>query len=151
MKIKEAMTSNVISVTVDTKITDVAKILHTNRIHGVPVVSDSKLVGIITETDFFTKNEVYLPFFIDFLKNTVSENSMDEKKQQQFKQLLEARAVDIMSENCTTLCPDDDISAMFKLIKESKLHTVPVISENNELVGVITIADIVKLIQIPLA
>ena len=148
MKIKEIMTKDIVTVNLDTKITDVAKMLHEKNIHGVPVVEGGKLVGIITETDFFTKNEseIYLPSYIEFLKNVnVAESGNDEKKQQ-FEQLLDAKAEDIMTGQCITLHPDSDVSAMFQLVKEAKLHTVPVVLEDDNLVGVVTVADIIKLI-----
>lgn len=147
MKIKEIMTKDVVSVHLDAKITDVAKILHEKNIHGVPVVEDQKLVGIITETDFFTKNEseIYLPSYIEFLKSvdTESENG---GRAEQFQQLLEAKAEDIMTQQCITLHPDSEVSAMFQLVKEAGLHSVPVVLEDDTLVGIVTVADIIKLI-----
>jgi len=64
------MTKNVSFVSPDTKITDVAEIMFKNRFHGLPVLDNDKIVGIITETDFFTKDaaNLYLPSYISFLK-----------------------------------------------------------------------------------
>jgi len=56
MKVKDIMTKDVIFVSPETKINKVADKLIKHRIHGVPVIKEGKLVGIITETDFFTKN-----------------------------------------------------------------------------------------------
>lgn len=144
MKIGEIMTKDVITVSPQTRIAEVAKILHENNVHGVPVVENKKIVGIITETDFFTadESEIYLPSYIDFLKNISQEDDTQEK----FASLLEAEAKDIMSKDCLTLHPDSDVAVMIKLIKEARLHTVPVTLENDELVGIITVADIVALI-----
>ena len=56
MKISEIMTSEVITVGEYMPVTEVAKIVSENKIHAVPVVdSENKVLGIITETDFFTK------------------------------------------------------------------------------------------------
>ena len=56
MKIKEIMTSDVITVGEYMPVTEVAKIVSENKIHAVPVVDgENKVVGIITETEFFTK------------------------------------------------------------------------------------------------
>lgn len=147
MKIKEIMTKDVAYVGLEMKITDVAKILHERNIHGVPVVEDGKLVGIITETDFFTKSEseIYLPSYIEFLKN-IGDVENSGVNNEQFQELLNAKAGDIMSQNCITLHPDSDVSAMFQLVKEAKLHTVPVVLEDDSLVGIVTVADVIKLI-----
>ena len=51
--ISEIMTSNVITVMEDTPIEEAARIMADNKIGGLAVVRDDKVVGIITETDLF--------------------------------------------------------------------------------------------------
>jgi len=53
MKIKDIMITGVISVDPKTSIAAVSDIIFKNGIHGVPVVQGRKVVGIITEDDFF--------------------------------------------------------------------------------------------------
>jgi len=50
-KVKDVMTRNVISVTETTSVADIALLLETNRIKRVPVVRDSKLVGIVSRAN----------------------------------------------------------------------------------------------------
>ncbi|MFQ3550157.1 MAG: CBS domain-containing protein, partial [Armatimonadota bacterium] len=46
------MTTNVISVEPETKVTEIARLLAENSISGVPVVNSSnKVIGIVTEED----------------------------------------------------------------------------------------------------
>jgi acetoin utilization protein AcuB len=47
------MTKKVLTVTEDTPIEEAARIMADNKIGGLPVVRDEKVVGIITETDLF--------------------------------------------------------------------------------------------------
>ena len=51
--VKEVMTRDVITITEDTPLEDAARIMADNKIGGLPVLRDSKVVGIITETDLF--------------------------------------------------------------------------------------------------
>ena len=53
IKVAEVMTTEVITVTEDTPLEEAARIMADNKIGGLPVVSNGKLVGIITETDLF--------------------------------------------------------------------------------------------------
>ena len=53
MTVAEIMKKVVITVTPDTPLEEVALIMKQNEIGGVPVVEDSKVVGIITESDIF--------------------------------------------------------------------------------------------------
>jgi acetoin utilization protein AcuB len=51
--VQDVMTKEVISIEEDTPLEEAARIMVDNKIGGLPVVRDSKLVGIITETDLF--------------------------------------------------------------------------------------------------
>ena len=51
--VAEIMTSNVISINEDTPIEEAARIMADNKIGGLTVVRDDKVIGIITETDLF--------------------------------------------------------------------------------------------------
>jgi acetoin utilization protein AcuB len=51
--VKEVMTKKVKTVDTDTPIEEAARIMADSKIGGLPVVRDSKVVGIITETDLF--------------------------------------------------------------------------------------------------
>ena len=49
--IEQVMAKNVVSVTSDTSIKEVAEILAQREFHAIPVVDDDRLVGIVTTTD----------------------------------------------------------------------------------------------------
>src|SRR5512136_2931536 len=53
LKVEEVMTRQVITVTEDTPLEDAARIMADNKIGGLPVMREDKLVGIVTETDLF--------------------------------------------------------------------------------------------------
>lgn len=53
IKMRDTMTKDVITVTEDVTLEDAARIMADNKIGGLPVMRDGKLVGIITETDLF--------------------------------------------------------------------------------------------------
>jgi len=53
LKATELMTSDVITVAPDVPLEEAARIMTDNKIGGLPVLENGKLVGIITETDIF--------------------------------------------------------------------------------------------------
>jgi acetoin utilization protein AcuB len=53
IKVSSVMNPEVVTVTEDTPVEQAARIMADNKIGGLPVVRDSKVVGIITETDLF--------------------------------------------------------------------------------------------------
>lgn len=53
LTVKEIMTKEVITVTSETKLNEVAKIMLEHKIGGLPVIDAEEVVGIITESDLF--------------------------------------------------------------------------------------------------
>ena len=53
LQIKDVMKTNVLTVTEDTPIEEVARIMADNKIGSMPVLRDGRMVGMITETDLF--------------------------------------------------------------------------------------------------
>lgn len=51
--VQSVMTKKVITITEDLPVEEAARIMADNKIGGLPVMSGSKLVGIVTETDIF--------------------------------------------------------------------------------------------------
>ena len=53
IKVRDVMTTKVITVAEDTLLEEAARIMVDNKIGGLPVLRSGKLIGIITETDIF--------------------------------------------------------------------------------------------------
>ncbi|UCG24414.1 MAG: CBS domain-containing protein [Chloroflexota bacterium] len=53
IKVSEIMTKEVLTVSEDTPIEEVARIMADNKIGGIPIMSEGSVVGLITETDLF--------------------------------------------------------------------------------------------------
>lgn len=122
MEIKEIMKERVISVKPDAPIGDVAKMMKDSRVHGIPVVDNGILVGIVTESDFFTNDSssYHLPSYIDFLKSVnLTENFVSDNKDA-VKELVETKVKDIMSGEVTTVKPDMKVVDFMKMLKEKK-------------------------------
>lgn len=150
MQIRDIMTKEVISVLPETSIEKVAMLLIDNRIHGIPVIVDNKPIGIITETDFFTKGDtvVYLPEYISFLKKgaALDEDAYPEEKAK-IDMLLKTAAADVMSHPCITINENADIAYFINLVQERSLKSMPVVDAKGDLVGIVTMADVIHLIN----
>lgn len=58
LRAQDLMTENVIAVTKDTEVRELAKILTENKISGAPVLDGAgKLVGVVTESDLIFQNK----------------------------------------------------------------------------------------------
>ena len=62
--IRDVMTRNVVTVTEDTSLADIAAVLEKNRIKRVPVVRDGRLVGIVSRANLIRRLAVAKATFL---------------------------------------------------------------------------------------
>ena len=150
VKVKDIMVKEVISVAPDAKVTEVAQLISKYRIHGVPVVGKGKIVGIITETDFFVKDQpdIYLPSYIEFLNKAKFADKISMGKRKTINKLIKAKAKDIMTADCFTVMPDLAVKELLKLIIAKHYFTIPVADKDGKMVGIVTQNDILNIINL---
>lgn len=149
MKVRDIMTKDVFSADPQMPITEVAEMMSKERIHSVPVVDGGKVIGIIAETDFFIKNasSIYLPSYIHFLKENRTYENLSQDKQDEVNELLNAKASDIMTKNCITVLQDMSVRDLLNFFRTTNFITLPVTDEKDDLVGIISISDIIGLLK----
>jgi CBS domain-containing protein len=150
VKVKDIMVKEVISVKPETKIIEAAQLISKYRIHGIPVVEKGKIVGIITETDFFVKDQpdIYLPSYIEFLNKAEFASKIPFTKRSTINKLLKAKAKDIMTTDCFTVMPDMEVKELLKLIIAKHYFTIPVADKDGKIVGIVTQNDILNIISL---
>jgi len=120
VKIREAMTSPVLSVEPEIHVADVIDLMYSTKHLGFPVLNRGMLTGMVTMTDL-TKTP-----HID----------------------REAMLVrDVMSGDVITLPPDAMLSDAMKIMSVKNIGRIPVV-ENSELLGIVTRTDILKFIEL---
>jgi CBS-domain-containing membrane protein len=149
MNVADIMVRDVFFAGLDTKVGEVAEILFQNRIHGLPVIENGKVAGIITEDDFYIKGNknIFLPSYISLLKSVARIDKLPENINAELDRLLEAKASDIMTSDCVTVKQNMEADKLLSLIIETKFNTFPVTSEKGTLVGIVTLADVLSLVS----
>ncbi|MDI6785838.1 MAG: CBS domain-containing protein [bacterium] len=145
MKAEDIMTKDVIVVSVDTPVKEVAAVLANNRISGVPVLNKEKeIVGIITENDLIAIDKnIHFPTAITILGGVIYLNS--KSFDEDLKKILATKAEDIMTKDVVSISKEMDISEIATIMCEKRFHLLPVM-EGNKLIGIISKADIVRII-----
>ncbi|AEF94235.1 putative signal transduction protein with CBS domains [Desulfotomaculum nigrificans CO-1-SRB] len=146
MQAKDIMQTNVISVTKDTTIKEIAQILTDNKISGVPVVDEAgKLVGIVTEGDLLHKEaNPRIPKFVGILGGILYFGGVDQYKDD-FKKLAALKASEIMTSKVITVSKDTDVGTIATLMLENNIKRIPV-TESGKVIGIVSRADIIKTI-----
>ena len=123
MLVKDVMTANCIVVNEFSYLDQVYNLLLEKGIHHLPVINDDKkLVGMISDRDLrnVADNREDIPVFP---RITVS---------------------DLMTKKITSVKADTKLVDAAKLIDEKEFHSLPVVDDNNLLVGILTIRDVLK-------
>ena len=144
---QDIMTTPVVTVTSNIGIKELARLLTSKRISGVPVVDDDGfLLGIVTETDLlFTEKPLHIPTFVTLLDAMVFfENPF--KMDKDLKKLTACTVADLYSSDCLTIQASTPIEEIAELMVAQKVNLLPVIDEKRKVVGIVSRADMLSLI-----
>lgn len=136
--VQDVMTTDVIVVEKFESVMHVAEILSENNISGLPVVDKKKkVIGIITQADILSVVGMSRDHTLkDILKYMLGE-PLPERKSGDI-------VGDIMASSPLTIRPDANIAEAARVMDERKIRRLPVVDEENILVGIISRADILK-------
>jgi CBS-domain-containing membrane protein len=149
LQARDIMTREVISVSPETSIEDLSKLLENRRIGGVPVVgTDGRLVGIVTQNDLVERAlDLELPPAINILDFHIY-LQIPSHMIQRVEKMLGTTVGEIMSPEPLTVGPETPIARLAALMAKEKVHTLPVL-EKGKIVGIIGKMDIIRALGKP--
>jgi len=141
---KDIMTREVITISPDTEIAQVAKLLLTKRINGIPVVNDAgELVGILCQSDLIIQQKnIPIPSLFTLLDGFIPLTS-SKKLDKEVEKIMATKAEDAMTANPVTVNPDTAIEEIAALMVEKSYHTLPVV-DAGKLVGIVGKEDVLR-------
>ena len=141
---KDIMTSEVITISPDTEVAQAAKLLLTNRINGMPVVSDNgELVGILCQSDLIIQQKnIPIPSLFTFLDGFIP-LTPSKNLDKEVEKIAATKVSDAMTVDPVTVNPDTGIEDIAALMVEKSYHTLPVV-EDGTLVGIVGKEDVLK-------
>ena len=130
--VAQLMSEKVITALSKTTIFEAEKTMATQGFRRLPIVSDGKVMGIVTAMDiirFFGCGDVF--------KHLKSGTII---------QVLNTPALEIASKNVLTVEPETDVGQAAKIMREKDIGALPVV-KNGALVGILTERDFFKIIE----
>src|SRR5215469_13154477 len=118
MNVRDVMTARPRCATPDTPLSQVAELMETQDIGAVPILDGDRLVGMITERDIVVR-------------------AVAKEK--------DPRGIpsrEISSNEIVAAAPDHDLSEALRLMAQHQVRRLPVVDNENRLVGVVSQADI---------
>ncbi|NLC07030.1 MAG: CBS domain-containing protein [Syntrophomonadaceae bacterium] len=144
MLARDIMTRQVVTVSPNMTVPEVAKVLLENRISGVPVVSeDNEVIGIVTEGDLITKEiSLKTPPVLSLLGGFIYLENPN-RFEEELRKVTAVQVEDLMTREVISVQEDTPVSEIATLMVKKKINRVPVL-RHKKLVGIITRADIVR-------
>jgi CBS domain-containing protein len=142
---KDIMTKKVITIKRDASVKELSELLVKNKISGVPVVDDSSsLVGIATEGDLIVQDaDLHFPRYFKLLDSIIYLESLNKFKRN-LNKYLGTKVEDVMTSRVKTVNIDTPVSEVANIMIRNNINRVPVLNKRDNLVGIITRADIIK-------
>jgi len=123
MTVASVMTDTPVCCTPKSLLSDVAKMMIDNDCGQIPVVeslTSRKLAGVITDRDITVR----------IVAQGINSS--------------EAYAADCMTSPCITVKPEDSVQDCCTLMETNKIRRVPVVNESNEVIGIVSLADVAR-------
>ncbi len=127
LKVGDIMTKKVIVASVGSGLVDAARMMKKNEIGSIIIVENSegkRAKGIITERDIIHKV---------IAKNLEPGN---------------VKVEEVMSKPLRVVKPETSIEEAAKAMRENRIKRLPVVNDDNELIGIISEGDIMKIFPI---
>jgi predicted transcriptional regulator len=144
LKAKDIMTSEVITVQMQTTVNELAETLWKNRISGAPVLDDDgKVVSVVTENDLIDQSKKFhIPTMISLLDSVIFLES-SKKTEKEIKKMAGNTVQDICSKELVFVSEETRLDEIATIMANKKVHTLPVLQDDS-LVGVIGKSDIIR-------
>lgn len=124
------MTTNVIKLNVSDSLSKAEKLFKENKIRHIPVMNGNKIIGMLSYTDLLR---------ISFAE-TIDEDD----------QIIDVTVYDVftieqvMAKNLICISPDTTIKEAAEILAHREFHALPVVTENGNLIGIITTTDLIR-------
>ena len=143
---RDVMVKKVITINKNASVAELSELLIKNKISGVPVVDDSgKLVGIATEGDLIVRDaDLHFPRYFKLLDSIIYLESLNKFKRN-LRKYLGTKVEDVMTSKIKIVKEDTPVNVVANIMIRDNVNRVPVLDNDGNLVGIITRADIVKL------
>lgn len=120
MKVRDLMTTGVASIDGDDSLSSAARMMWECDCGVIPVTRADRVLGVITDRDICMAS---------WIRN---------------QPLSELRVSDSMSRELFSCSPDDNVSVAERLMQSRQIRRLPVIDREGHLVGILSLADIVR-------
>ena len=141
---RDIMTKEIISVTLETSLKDLAKTFVETRFSNLPVLDEAgKLVGIISETDLIEQHKpLHIPTVMT-LFDWVFTFGSEKRFKEEVDRVTAAKVGELYRKDPITCSPDATVRELAGLMSQHRVHLLPVV-EDGKMIGVVARLDVIR-------
>jgi CBS domain-containing protein len=144
--VREIMRTDVPTVSPDDSVATVANLLVSTGLVGVPVVENDRMIGIVTDSDVIAREaDVDAPTVVPFL-DAIFVADAGRSFQEEVRHALAVNARQLMTSPVISIRDSATLSHIATLMVDEKVNPVPVLDDDDHLVGIIQRSDLVRVI-----
>jgi len=129
--VTKIMTKELQTINATTSLSDVGRIFTESNFHHLPVVSGSRLIGILS--------------FVDLMRVNFADSFGVTENQAVYEVLDRTLNVEaIMTKEPTTLNSSQHIKDAAEVLSKGEFHALPIVDDAGDLLGMVTSADLLK-------
>ncbi len=126
--VADIMTRQIIAVSPDDEIANILDSMEKLRFRHLPVVEGNKLVGVVTQKDLLHASSSFL----------------SDQAERRNELIGHAKVRTIMQHEVLTVSENDSLAETGRLMWEAKVGCVPVVTDDERLVGILTESDYIR-------
>lgn len=130
--LSQIMTTDIITVNPRQTMNVVKEIFNTHNIHHIPVISERKVVGMISKIDFFK------------IQHGIALFKTKEIEEYNNAILRSLFVSEVMTKQVAKLSVNDTVGFAFDMFKENYFHAIPIIDEEGNIAGIVTTFDLLN-------
>lgn len=139
MRVGDVMTAEPVTVTQGTPLAETARLLTEHNVSGLPVVDvDDRLIGVVTEADFFAVMDVSADTGMKKLFDAIIRRDRPRKR-------MGSLVDDIMTAKPVTARKDDSVQRAIEVMERNRIKRLVVTDSDERVEGVVSRPDLVKL------
>ncbi|UCG77540.1 MAG: CBS domain-containing protein [Nitrospirota bacterium] len=144
LKARDIMKKNVTTVTPETSVEELGRLLIEKDISGAPVTDKSgRLVGIVTENDLISQNkQFHIPTVLRIFDALIPLDT-DSKVEAEIRRMAASTVGEICTRDVITVDEDTSLPEIASVMVDKKIHLLPVL-RGDDLVGIIGKRDIIR-------
>ena len=144
--VADVMRTEVPTVEPSDSVATVARLMAEHNLPGLPVVADGEIVGIVTEADLVMREaDVTVPTVVPFL-DAIFVADAGRDFDEELRHVLAVTAGDLMSSPVYNIRASATLEQLATLMVDQRVNPVPVVDDNLNLVGIVSRADLVRVI-----